>query len=598
MSEPLTRILLIDDDPIFRLGLRAALQPFPDLQVVAEVDTPDQGLEILGRLKGEAAINIVILELNTGRAQPHLLSSLSLCQQLNAEYPNVRILLLTVYSELDDLLTAKASGVAGYCPKGTAITTIVDAIRQLQAGQSAWFPLDQVSPQLARAVRSPSWHHKMRQSGLSQIEAALAQVMQQLQQPDLSNLDWLFWSGRKRELVAARWLVNQLLPTDVIVVEREPETEDKGMSGSGSVLQGRRPLAETRGLSSRQEEGALAALPASLPSSPNLSPLASASQLATPFDVTLAKVQSNLSNLSGVVLEIDILSPERKRDLLYIILRKFQEIVEELRFSQVTSAQLSQKRSLILQDLWQTSLTEFFGKYYTLPIGNQEFELVNILLQDALLVQVAILDKIPLVVELLDHQLFDTSMLIDNVSYPAHTPEVRARAEIILQNLSIQVANAVVQPLLNRFADVESIKQSFYDRSLVSSREITRFRNNLSWRYRLLQLVYEPKAIFESRYDLFVLTDFGIKQIEVYAPRQRELDQLQGIPFAVTLAYEARDAIAPRLRGTVAWAGRGVVYILTQVLGRSIGLIVRGVFQGLGNTLQDTRFRKNGERGK
>ena len=84
----------------------------------------------------------------------------------------------------------------------------------------------------------------------------------------------------------------------------------------------------------------------------------------------------------------------------------------------------------------------------------------------------------------------------------------------------------------------------------------------------------------------------------IYAPRRKELEQLQGIRLAVTLAYEARDAVSPRLRSTVAWAGRGVVYVLTQVLGRSIGLVVRGVIQGIGGSLQDIRFGKNSERDK
>jgi hypothetical protein len=87
---------------------------------------------------------------------------------------------------------------------------------------------------------------------------------------------------------------------------------------------------------------------------------------STLFDVTVAKLQSGLSNLTGVVLEIDILQAEKKRDLLYIVLQKFEEILDELRFSQVTREQLPQKRSRLLQDLWQVSLTDFFGKYYTL----------------------------------------------------------------------------------------------------------------------------------------------------------------------------------------------------------------------------------------
>ena len=570
MSDRLTHILLIDDDSIFRLGLRTALEAFPDLQIVAEADTGVTALNILS--ESENAIDLVILELSIGR-NPNQ-SGLTLCQRLKTNYPYLPILLLTAESEPSLLMAAKAFGVEGYCAKGCEIAAIVQAIRQLMRGESYW-PSD--LPVLITPVRPPSWHHKMRSQGLRQIEDTLAQVTQSLQNPKLSTLDWLFWSGRRRELLAARWVVNQLLPTDVIVVEHGLSDEEQN--------------APSRLPSNRVTRQLPAASMANLP-------LSQIAQPSTPFEVTLAKLQSSLSNLSGVVLEIDILQAEKKRDLLYIVLQKFEEILAELRFSQVTLEQLPQKRSQILQDLWQLSITEFFGKYYTLPVGNDEFEVVKVMLGDTVIVQDAILDKIPLVVELLAHQLFQTPLMIDNVSYPAQTPEALARIEMIIQNLMIQVANAVIQPLLNEFADIETIKQSFYDRSLISTREITRFRNDLSWRYRRFQLLLEPRAIFESRYDLFVLSDTGIKQTSIYAPRRQELEQLRGIAFAVTLAYETRDAIAPRLRGAISWVGQGVVYVLTQVLGKSIGLVVRGVIQGIGSSLQDTRFGKNSERDK
>jgi hypothetical protein len=440
----------------------------------------------------------------------------------------------------------------------------------------------------------------MRSYGLRQIEDALALVNQELQNPNLSNLDWLFWSGRRRELRAARWVVNQLLPTDIIVVERDRRIERQNSPSLRAADRLGLPSVSatpTRSLSSTSQSSISRQqiVPASRLADSELSQI---SQQSTLFELTLAKLLSGLSNLTGVVLEIDILSPEKRQDLLYIVLQKFEGILQELRFSQVTLEQLPQKRSLILQDLWQVSITDFFGKYYTLPIEENEFEIVTILLGDATLVKTEILDKIPFVVDLLAQQLFEAPLIIDNVSYPAQTPESIARAEVLLHNLIIQVANAVVQPLLNEFSDVETIKQSFYDRHLISSREIARFRNNLSWRYRILKVLEDPRAIFESRYELFVLSDTGIKKTSIYAPRRQELEQLRGIPLVVTLAYETRDAIAPRLRGVVAWVGKGVVYVLTQVLGRGIGLIVRGVIQGVGSTLQDTRFGKNSERGK
>ena len=602
-----THILLIDDDPIFRLGLRSALEAFPDFQVVAEADTGTEALELLGRLVGENAVDLAVLELALGRSHPNeqkvessniqpstpFLSGLQLCQQLKAEYPNLPVLLLSAESEPLLLMSAKESGVEGYCAKGSAIAKIVQAMRQLMSGQSYWQILPQEPLARASSVRPPRWHHQLRQSGLQQIEDALVLVTQQLQNPKLSNLDWLFWSGRRRELLAARWVVNQLLPTDVIVVEPEQAREGEGEQRrnlTSRPLSSKTPIPNPQSSISGQMPSALSPAPTSqLSRMPPQTPV---------FEVTLGKLQSGLSNLTGVVLEIDILATEKRWDLLSIVLHKFEDILDELRFSQVTLEQLPQKRSLVLQDLWQVSLRDFFGKYYTLPVDNNEFEVVIVFQQNVVLVQASILDKIPLVVELLAHQLFETPLIIDNVSYPARTPEAMAQAEILLHHLIIQVANAVIQPLLNEFADIETIKQSFYDRRLISSREIARFRNNLSWRYRLSQLLLEPQAIFDSRYDLFVLSDTGIKQTSIYSPRRQELEQLRGIRLAVTLAYETRDAIAPRLRAAIRWAGSGVVYILTQVLGKSIGLIVRGVIQGIGSTLQETRFGKNGERGK
>src|SRR4028119_2055516 len=235
MSDRLTHLLLIDDDPIFRLGLRTALSRFPDLQVIAEVDTGTEALLILG--EREDAVDLVVLELAIAPANTDELSGLALCQQLKTEYPNLPILLLTAASEPTLLMAAKASGVEGYCAKGCTIAAIVQAIRQLMSGQPDWQMFEQL-PAPISFVRSPSWHHRMRSYGLQQIEDTLAKVSQELQNPSLSNLDWLFWSGRRRELLAARWVVNQLLPTDVIVVERHRGgggEEDAGTRGRGDA---------------------------------------------------------------------------------------------------------------------------------------------------------------------------------------------------------------------------------------------------------------------------------------------------------------------------------------------------------------------------
>jgi hypothetical protein len=167
---------------------------------------------------------------------------------------------------------------------------------------------------------------------------------------------------------------------------------------------------------------------------------------------------------------------------------------------------------------------------------------------------------------------------------------------LLLDHLLIQLANGVIYPLLNLLGDVEPIKQNFYDRRLMSSREIARFRNNLSWRYRIEKYVGEPTAIFESQYRLFIFHGRGIKTAAIYAPRKSELEQLSGLQLAVTLTLEARDAIAPRVRSALSVVGSGVIYVLTEVVGRGIGLVGRGILKGLGNAWQEGRSGRSGNR--
>jgi hypothetical protein len=63
------------------------------------------------------------------------------------------------------------------------------------------------------------------------------------------------------------------------------------------------------------------------------------------------------------------------------------------------------------------------------------------------------------------------------------------------------------------------------------------------------------------------------------------LRQLGWPQQVVTLALEARDALAPQLQSLVRTVGDLVVVVLTQVIGRAIGLVGRGIAQGMGRSL-------------
>ncbi len=612
------KLVLIDPDQIYRTGLKIVLSQFPDLQVVAEAENSAIAGQALSELTSRASsdralrVDLVLLGLNIDFSQSSDLSQLQ-SRQLKTQYPLVPVLLLTFpLASPTQLTAARASGVDGYCPKGIPVADLVYAIKQVAAGREYWveviserledlgdleklqskienpvlparlelnsvassgFPLKKGD---GRGIKGRSkiqnsfarLRHHLRLSGLRQIDISLAKVTTQLQ-PGLPLLEQAILSGQRRELLASRWLVNQLLATS----EERSQKRAGGAGGAGGD-------SSIQNLKSKIQN----------PLAPSRSPLA-----PRPFSLFASvreKLERGLENLTRVPLEIDILREEKKRELLNLILQKIEDILTDLRFSQVQSSQLAQMRYIIVRDLWQAATNDFFGKYSTLQVGDRSLEIVSILLQDAEIVQTAILNKIPLAVELFSYLLFQTDLIIYNTTFSADSPEAQERAEIILQNLLIQLANGVVQPLLNHFADVEVIKQNYYDRRLISTREVERFRNDLSWKYRLENYIGEPKNIFESRYELFLLVSRGIAKTSIYAPRSQELARLSGIGLVVTLVLEFRDAIAPRLRAVVEFLGNGFVYILTQVVGRAIGLIGRGILQGLGSSLQESKNKK------
>ncbi|MBD2388793.1 DUF3685 domain-containing protein [Cylindrospermum sp. FACHB-282] len=602
MSDRLLKLLLIDPDPIFRLGLRVALEANPNLQVVADVETETAALQILVEIaqKDPNQVNLVILELGNSRSSNSQQLGWQFCQQLKALYPNLPVFLLSSMAEPGLLLAAKSAGINGYCPKGIPVFELVAAIREVADGGSFWFgerggeeigPWDdqvmrkkgKFSPLRTPNLKLSKLRNNLRLSGISQIDATLAAVTAQLQMPGLPLLDQALLAGQRRELLAARWLLTRLLASPQ---ERQQE-QQQIISSTHQLPPTFSSLGSAIGKSDSQQRQT---------SPPLVTPRTLQSAL---FASCITKLQFPLQNVTDIPLEIDILREDRKRELLYIILQKLAQQLDALRASQVEIEQLFDLIRTILCDLWQEAVTDFFGKFARVKVGNQNIEIVNFLLQNAEAVQVDIFDKIPLVFELFSYLLFQLDLQVDNNSYIAGSVEAKSQALIILENLLIQIANAVMQPLLNSLADVETIKQNFYDHRLISTREIERFRNNLSWKYRLRNYVTEAQAIFESRYDLFVLAPRGIAKISIYAPRNHELAQLSNIPLVVTLLLEFRDAIAPRLQSILAFLGSGIVFMLTQVIGRGLGLIGRGILQGIGSvSFTEKILRRNSERTK
>jgi Protein of unknown function (DUF3685) len=423
---------------------------------------------------------------------------------------------------------------------------------------------------------------QLRQSSVEKIQQRRQLISQRLEESSLSGWEWVVLNGQLRELNAAQGIVETLFPSSdrSLISEAEPSLKT--------------PFPSERFLVALRQSTRSTVNPNTFAADPDFQTIKSVI-----LDRLVEKLSGSLANHTEMPLEVDILKLVKKQELFLIVLKQFEALLDELRFSQVLRSQLSLRRSQLLQDLWQNATTDFFGKYRTVATDGQDLSalsptaIVPQLLQDVPIVTSAILDRVPLFVELVDHLLFHSDLVMDQQVYPVGSSEAFLQSEAILGNLVLQVSNGVVQPLINRFSAVDELRRDFFDRRWLSTREIERFRNGLSWKYRVQQWVREPADIFESQYRLLVFSEVGLQYRTIYAARDPELKTLSGIPFMITLALEAKDAIAPPLQAAVTVLGRGVVFVLTQVIGRSIGLVGRGVLQGIGYVRGELRSQSS-----
>jgi DNA-binding NarL/FixJ family response regulator len=125
------RVVVADDHPIVRSGLRRVLDAQPDLRVVAEAT---DGAEAVEKALAED-VNLAILDVSMPR-----MTGIQAATELSRRKPEMRLLMLSMYDSEQYLFEALKAGASGYVLKSGADEDIVDACRATMRGESFLYP--------------------------------------------------------------------------------------------------------------------------------------------------------------------------------------------------------------------------------------------------------------------------------------------------------------------------------------------------------------------------------------------------------------------------------------------------------------------------
>jgi DNA-binding NarL/FixJ family response regulator len=144
------RVLIVDDHPVVRDGLRGMLQAQPDLEVIADAANGHEALAAVARHHPD----LVLMDLR----MPEL-DGVEATRRIRAEHPDVKVLVLTTYDTDADILPAIEAGATGYLLKDAPRERLFSAVRAAARGETVLAPT--VAAKLVHSIQARPDHEQL-----------------------------------------------------------------------------------------------------------------------------------------------------------------------------------------------------------------------------------------------------------------------------------------------------------------------------------------------------------------------------------------------------------------------------------------------------
>jgi len=150
VSDNVIRIVIVDDHGLHRDGTQRILEPYDDLEVVAEAGSGEEALVVVNQEQPD----IVLMDIGLPG-----MSGIETAKRIRTAHPGVRVLIVTAYDDVEYVRGALDAGATGYLPKTAPGRELVDAIRAVVGGSTV-IP-SELATQLLRPARVTALHPEL-----------------------------------------------------------------------------------------------------------------------------------------------------------------------------------------------------------------------------------------------------------------------------------------------------------------------------------------------------------------------------------------------------------------------------------------------------
>ncbi|MCL4508993.1 MAG: response regulator transcription factor [Chloroflexi bacterium] len=210
-SQNSIRVLVVDDHPLFRQGVRFALDAEPGIEVVGEAADGEEAL----RMAAELAPDVVLSDVNIPGPD-----GVEIVRSLKSALPHTAVILMTAYDDEDQLFDAVRVGAAAYFLKDLGPTELMDSIRRVSQGEYLINESVLSKPLVASRVLKQF-------NQLSSTEVDVEPLFVPLSNREIEVLDYIAQGNSNKEIARALGISDQTVKNHITSILRKLAVNDR-----------------------------------------------------------------------------------------------------------------------------------------------------------------------------------------------------------------------------------------------------------------------------------------------------------------------------------------------------------------------------------